>query len=366
MRLLRPQGLPTTGSAAGDAERRQGLDVGVEMLAIGMAQTSNLKGPTYALGSALLFGASTPFAKVLLGAIDPWLMAGLLYSGAGVGLLVHRLIANGGRLRIAIVRSDWPWLLGAMFFGGGVGPVLLMAGLPMTDAATSSLLLTLEGVFTAMLAWVVFREHVHARLIWGMAAIAVGAAMLAWSGMPTLTNGIGPLLVAGACLAWSIDNNLPRKVALNDATVIAMLKGLFAGAANLGLAGLMQPTRNRRRNPQMKMSALGELRPCSGTPTMTIFDGLRHSAEVVARAGFGPVRTLANVTTGRPTIVDCGKAPSTPSVADACIHCSCSQRADEFQRRDDLRGNARACRGAPRGDRIRPLRYGIRSRLGSA
>lgn len=217
-----------------------GLEVGKGMLAIVMSQASSLKGPAYALGSALLFGMSTPFSKMLLGVVDPWLMAGLLYTGAGVGLLIQRLIANGGRLRIAIMRSDWPWLLGAIFFGGGIGPVLLMLGLSLTDAATSSLLLTLEGVFTATLAWVVFREHVHARLIWGMAAIAVGAAALAWSGMPTLANGLGPLLIAGACLAWAIDNNLTRKVALNDAGAIAMLKGLFAGAANLGLAGLTQ------------------------------------------------------------------------------------------------------------------------------
>ncbi len=205
-----------------------------------MSQASSLKGPAYALGAAFLFGVSTPFAKVLLGAVDPWLMAGLLYAGAGVGLLVHRLIVNRGRLRISIARSDWPWLMGAIFFGGGVGPVLLMLGLATTDAATSSLLLTLEGVFTATLAWIVFREHVHGRLIWGMVAIAAGAAALAWSGMPTLASAIGPLMVAGACLAWGIDNNLTRKVALNDATAIAMLKGLFAGAANLGLAGLAQ------------------------------------------------------------------------------------------------------------------------------
>lgn len=203
-----------------------------------MSDVRTLKGPVFAFGAALLFGASTPFAKALLGAVDPWLMAGLLYAGAGIGLLAFRLIAGRGSLHLDIVKSDRPWLLGAIVFGGGVGPVLLMLGLALTDAATSSLLLTLEGVLTALIAWLVFREHVHARLIWGMGAIALGAAVLAWSGAPTLTAGLGPLLIAGACLAWGIDNNLTRKVALNDATVIAMLKGLFAGAANLGLAVL--------------------------------------------------------------------------------------------------------------------------------
>lgn len=204
-----------------------------------MDDARTLKGPAFAFGAALLFGASTPFAKALLGAIDPWLMAGLLYAGAGIGLLVFRLISGGGRLRLDIPKSDRPWLLGAIVFGGGVGPVLLMLGLALTDAATSSLLLTLEGVFTALIAWIAFREHVHARLILGMAVIALGAAALAWNGAPTLSAGLGPLLIAGACLAWGIDNNLTRKVALNDATVIAMLKGLCAGAANLGLAALV-------------------------------------------------------------------------------------------------------------------------------
>jgi drug/metabolite transporter (DMT)-like permease len=152
--------------------------------------------------------------------------------------LAVRIISNCGHLRLHIAKSDWPWLLGAIVFGGGVGPVLLMLGLALTDAATSSLLLTLEGVFTALLAWVAFREHVHARLVCGVGAIAVGGAVLAWSGSPTLSAGLGPLLVAGACLAWGIDNNFTRKVALNDATVIAMLKGLGAGAVNLLLASL--------------------------------------------------------------------------------------------------------------------------------
>lgn len=100
-----------------------------------MNDARSLKGPAFALGAALLFGASTPFAKALLGEIDPWLMAGLLYAGAGIGLLTFRLLAGGGRLRLDIAKSDRPWLLGAIVFGGGVGPVLLMLGLALTDSA---------------------------------------------------------------------------------------------------------------------------------------------------------------------------------------------------------------------------------------
>lgn len=101
-----------------------------------------------------------------------------------------------------------------------------------------SLLLTLEGVFTALIAWLAFREHVHARLIYGVIVIALGAGLLGWSGSPTLSGGFGPLLIAGACMAWAIDNNFTRKIALNDATAIAMLKGLVAGSVNFLVARL--------------------------------------------------------------------------------------------------------------------------------
>ena len=234
--LLRVNALGYAEDALGQV--RRAVTSSERVLYSSMNEARSLKGPTFAFGAALLFGASTPFAKALLGVVDPWLMAGLLYAGAGIGLVGFRLINGGGRLRLDIAKSDRPWLLGAIVFGGGVGPVLLMLGPAITDAATSSLLLTLDGVFTALIAWIAFREHVHARLIWGMGAIALGAATLAWNGAPILSAGLGPLLIAGACLAWGIDNNLTRKVALNDATVIAMLKGLFAGAANLALAAL--------------------------------------------------------------------------------------------------------------------------------
>ena len=269
-----------------------------------MGQRASLKGPAYAIGAALLFGVSTPFAKALLGVVDPWVMAGLLYAGAGLGLLVWRLAANRGRLGVVISRSDWPWLAGAIFFGGGVGPVLLMLGLATTDAAASSLLLTLEGVFTAGIAWTVFREHVHPRLVWGMSAITVGAAALAWSGAPTLHGAVGPALVAGACLAWGIDNNLTRKVALNDATVIAMLKGLFAGGANLALAAAAH-SHWPAPSPMLGAMAVGfagygislvlfvlALRDLGSGRTSAYFSAAPFIGAIVAIAAFGAPITL--------------------------------------------------------------------------
>ena len=194
-------------------------------------------GISLALLSAALFGASTPFAKLLLGAVDPWVLAGLLYLGAGLGLAAAHLSRSALNLTPAeapLRRSDLPWLAAVVAAGGLVGPVLLMFGLARTDAAGASLLLNLEGLATMGLAWLVFRENVDRRLLLGAFAILVGAAVLSWRGGASLDWGA--LLIAGACLAWGIDNNLTRKLSAADPMQIAMVKGLAAGSVNLVLA----------------------------------------------------------------------------------------------------------------------------------
>jgi drug/metabolite transporter (DMT)-like permease len=188
----------------------------------------------YALASAALFGASTPLAKMLLGELAPLLLAGLLYLGSGVGLAVWvALRCTRSRL---LAPADWPWLAGAVLAGGVAGPALLMYGLVLTDAGTASLLLNLEAVLTAAIAWLVLRENVDRRVLLGMAAIVAGGVLLSWDRMPRAGGAAGPLLIAAACLAWAIDNNLTRRVSGGDAATIACLKGLVAGAVNLGLA----------------------------------------------------------------------------------------------------------------------------------
>jgi len=190
-----------------------------------------------ALGSACLFGASTPLAKLLLGAIDPWMAAGLLYLSAGIGLGAYTLVGHGLALparEAPLRRADLPWMLAVIVSGGVLGPVLLMAGLARTPAATASLLLNLEGLASMGIAWIVFRENVDRRLLLGAFAILAGAAILSWQGNATLD--IGALLVAAACLCWGIDNNLTRRLSSSDPVQIAMLKGLCAGSVNVALA----------------------------------------------------------------------------------------------------------------------------------
>jgi drug/metabolite transporter (DMT)-like permease len=188
----------------------------------------------YASLSAALFGASTPFAKLLVGSVPPLALAGLLYLGSGIGLAVWLAVRRPKTIKLPL--RDLPWLGAAIAAGGILGPALLMYGLARTDAASASLLLNLEVVFTAVMAWVVFRENVDKRVFIGLLAIAAGGVVLSWEQIPRASGIAGPLLIAAACFVWALDNNLTRRVSGGDAVVIAALKGLVAGAVNLALA----------------------------------------------------------------------------------------------------------------------------------
>lgn len=240
----------------------------------------------FALAAAVLFGASTPLAKLLLGEVSPWLLAGLLYLGSGLGLALVRIVRDRGWQSSGLARSEWPWLLGAIFFGGVLGPVALLVGLSTTSASAASMLLNLEAVLTAVLAWVVFKENADRRIVLGMAAIVAGGVVLSWpSENLHASNWFGPLAIAGACLCWAIDNNLTRKVSASDALFIAGIKGLIAGAVNTVLA-----------------LALGAQLPVIATLSATMLVGLLGYGMslvlfVLALRGLGTARTGAYFST---------------------------------------------------------------------
>jgi drug/metabolite transporter (DMT)-like permease len=192
-----------------------------------------------AMGAALLFGASTPVAKVLLGeGVSAQLLAGLFYLGSGLGLgvlLVGRRLMRAVAAEAGLRVSDLPSLTVAVLLGGALAPVLLMAGLARTTAAAASLLLNLEGLVTMAIAWLFLRENVDRRLLLGAFAILAGAVVLSWTG-GSVRPDLGALLVAGACVAWGIDNNVTRSLSRADPMQIAAVKGLVAGSANLALA----------------------------------------------------------------------------------------------------------------------------------
>ena len=201
-----------------------------------MAWTDSFRRPGIlaALAAALLFGAGTPLAKGLLGDVSPWLLAGLLYLGSGLGLTLYRRLIRAPAVRLPR-REAW-WFAGAIMSGGIIGPVLLMIGLSVLPASGASLLLNAEAVFTALLAWLAFKENVDQRIALGMLSIVAGAIVLSWPGDVQFARLWPSLAVLGACFAWGIDNNLTRKISLSDATWIAAVKGMVAGLVNLLLA----------------------------------------------------------------------------------------------------------------------------------
>jgi drug/metabolite transporter (DMT)-like permease len=239
-----------------------------------------------ALTAAALFGASTPFAKLLLGEIPPLLLGGLLYLGSGIGLAVLRLLRDHGWRSTGLLGRDWGWLGLAILFGGVLGPVLLLFGLLVIPSSTTALLLNLEAVLTALIAWVVFREHADRRVIAGMFAIVAGGLLLSW---PDQYNGIGQgygaALVACACACWAIDNNLTRKVSAADALFIAGVKGLIAGSVNCTLALILG-------------MSLPPLPALLETATLGLFGyGISLALFVVALRGLGAARAGAYFST---------------------------------------------------------------------
>src|SRR5262249_37609760 len=198
-------------------------------------------GPLLALASAVLFGASTPMAKLLLGITDPVLLAGLLYLGSGTGLALVRIGDRSlglGRSEAPLRAGDLPWLAAIVLFGGILGPALLMSGLTLAPASTGALLLNTEGLATMAIAWLAFRENVDRTIFIGAMAILAGAVLLSWPGAARTDPQLnwGSVLIVLACVSWGIDNNLTRKLSAADPLQIAMIKGLAAGAVNLTLA----------------------------------------------------------------------------------------------------------------------------------
>lgn len=202
-----------------------------------------------ALLAAALFGVGTPFAKLLLRDMSPAMLAGVFYLASGTGLFawiaIRRLMPGSARRPgSAWTPAEAAWLAAAIVSGGIVGPVLLLQGLVTTPASTAALLLNMEGVLTALIAWFAFKENFDRRIVVGMTCIMLGGALLAW---PEHRTGFrlqwGSLAVIGACLCWAIDNNLTRKVSHRDPAVVAGFKGLIAGAVNVSIAVLITAQR---------------------------------------------------------------------------------------------------------------------------
>ena len=189
-----------------------------------------------ALTAAAMFGASVPFAQLLLGSIEPVMLASLLYIGGGSAVVAARLVRGKKTGESPLVRRDYPWLAGTMLAGGFLAPVLLMLGLASTPAATASLLLNAEAVATALIAAAFFGEVIGRRVGVAIGFITAAGVILSFDPDGHFGFSLGALGVIGACALWGLDNNFSRHISSKDPFAIGTVKGLGAGLLSLPLA----------------------------------------------------------------------------------------------------------------------------------
>ena len=195
----------------------------------------------FALLSAALFGLSTPIAKVLIGDIPPVALAGLLYLGAFAGLSIYSIgkaLVSSDRSRRAppLRRKDVPWLVGAVMAGGIAGPISLMLGLKYVSGFSASLLLNLEGVATALIAVLLFKEAAGRRLWLALGCMTLAGVFLSWDPVEGNFSIAGPLLIVFGMVCWGVDNNLTRNISDKDPVQITIVKGAVAGTVSLSAA----------------------------------------------------------------------------------------------------------------------------------
>jgi drug/metabolite transporter (DMT)-like permease len=202
-------------------------------------KSSSLPFILQALFAAILFGASAPIAKLLLGVnIAPIYLAAFLYLGSGTGIF---LVRSTQRMRSKDVEADIKspdikWLAGAIISGGIFAPIILMISLQNTSASTASLLLNFEGVGTTVIALVFFKEAVSRRAWTAIIAITLASIFLSTNFESGFGFSFGALGILLACVLWGVDNNFTRNISGKDPLAIVAWKGLVAGTFSFFLA----------------------------------------------------------------------------------------------------------------------------------
>ena len=184
-----------------------------------------------ALISAVLFGASTPIGKALLESLPPFQLAGLLYLGAALGVLPFTMREQNTLRLQKMNRKNLQRLSGAIIMGGVAGPVLLLFGLQLASSASVAMWLNLELVATALLGYILFKDHLGFYGWVGVAGTLVASMLLSWN-----EGSIGVfalLLTAGASICWGLDNHLTALIDDITPTQSTFWKGLIAGSMNL-------------------------------------------------------------------------------------------------------------------------------------
>lgn len=189
------------------------------------------KGPIFfAILAALLYAINAPFSKLLLEFIPPTMLAGLLYLGAGIGMIIIKLfrIKSNKNTEESLSKSDLPNIL-AMIILDILAPIFLMLGLSSASAANVSLLNNFEIVATSIIAMMIFKEHISKKLWISIALVTIASIILSVDDISSLKFSSGSLFVIAACICWGFENNCTRNLSSKDPLDIVMLKGIFSG-----------------------------------------------------------------------------------------------------------------------------------------
>lgn len=193
-----------------------------------------LKGGLLALLAAALFGVSTPLVQHWGQGLGPLTTAALLYAGAAI---VGGMLRQPVDREAAIRRSDLRRLLVVAVFGAALGPVALAWGLQRTSGTGASLMLTMEALFTAILAWRLYGETMDRRVWLAMLALLAGGVLLVIDqGFSGSSQLLGLLAVLAATAAWGMDNTLSRALADRDPGQVVLLKAVFGACITTSLA----------------------------------------------------------------------------------------------------------------------------------
>lgn len=187
-----------------------------------------------ALLAAALFGLSTPLVQHFGQGLGAFTTAALLYAGAAAVALLMR---HPPEREAGLQRSDLPRIVAMAVFGAVIGPVALAWGLQRTSGSSASLMLTLEALFTAVLAWRLYGETMDRRV--GLAMLfllAGGMALVLEQGLAGSAQLSGLLAVLLATAAWGVDNTLSRGVSGRDPGQVVLAKSTLGAVATVSLA----------------------------------------------------------------------------------------------------------------------------------
>ena len=200
---------------------------------------NSIKAIMYALLAAVFYAVNVPFSKILLSHMEPTLMAGFLYLGAGIGIGVLSLFHLNDREKAArLAKNDLPYVIG-MIVLDIAAPIFLMFGITESTSSGASLLGNFEIVATSIIALVVFKEVISKRLWIAILCITLASAMLSLDGAYGIRFSVGSLLVIAATLCWGLENNCTRQISSKSTYEIVMLKGFFSGSGSLIIAFLL-------------------------------------------------------------------------------------------------------------------------------